>query len=86
MTHMTRGLQDSTFLLAFEGETNPWKRSELVGRRISELRKSFIAMSNDQRQELAKVGETELKTGLELMGRDKRTIQELIAIVDPPSQ
>jgi len=72
--------------LAFEGETNPWKRSEMVGRKISELRKSYLAMTNEQRQELAKTGEVELKSGLALMGQDKRTIQELIALVDPPSQ
>jgi hypothetical protein len=32
---------------------------------------------------LAKSAETELRTGLELMGKDKKTIQELIALVDP---
>jgi len=83
---MSRGLQEPSFLLAFEGETNPWKRSEMVGRKISELRKSYLAMTNEQRQELAKTGEVELKSGLALMGQDKRTIQELIALVDPPSQ
>ena len=83
---MTRGLQDPTFLLAFEGEVNPWKRSELVGRKIAELRKSYRAMTTEQRQELAKIGETELKAGLELMGRDKQTTQQLISIVDPPNQ
>ena len=41
-------------------------------------------MTDEQRLELAKHAETELRTGLELMGRDKKTIQELIAIVDPP--
>jgi len=84
MVHMSRGLQDPSFLLRFEGESDPWARSKLVGQKISELRKSFQAMTLDQRQELAKAGETELKTGLELMGRDKRTIQELISLVDPP--
>jgi len=34
---------------------------------------------------LAKSAETELRIGLELMGRDKKTIQELIAIIDPPT-
>jgi hypothetical protein len=27
----------------------------------------------------------ELKTGLELLGRDKKTIQDLISLVDPPA-
>jgi len=86
MVHLTKGLKDSTFLLKFEGESDPWARSKLVGQKISELRKSFRAMTEEQRRELVKAGETELKTGLELMGRDKRTIQELIAMVDPPAQ
>jgi len=85
MVHLARGLQDSDFLLKFEETTDPWERSKLVGQRISELRKSYRTMTDDQRVELAKQGEVELRTGLELMGRDKRTIQELIALVDPPA-
>jgi len=45
---------------------------KLVGQRISELRKSFKLMTQEQRTELAKQAEVELKTGLELMGRDKK--------------
>jgi len=85
MTHLTRGLQDADFLLKFTGTTDPWDRSKLVGERISSLRKSFMEMDEEQRLELAKHTETELKTGLELMGKDKKTIQELIALVDPPT-
>ena len=85
MTYLTRGLQDADFLLKFEAITDPWDRSKLVGERISSLRKSFTEMTKEQRLELAKHAETELKTGLELMGKDKRTIQELIALVDPPT-
>lgn len=85
MSHLTKGLQDSDFLLNFEQATDPWERSKLVGQRISELRKSYRAMDNEQRAELAKQAETELKAGLELMGRDKRIIQELISLVDPPT-
>jgi len=85
MTHLTRGLQDADFLLKFEGTTDPWDRSKLVGQRISTLRKSFMEMTEEHRLELAKQAETELKTGLELMGKDKQTIQELIALVDPPT-
>jgi hypothetical protein len=40
-------------------------------------------MSAEQRTKLAKQAEVELKTGLELMGKDKKTIQELISLVDP---
>jgi len=85
MAHLARGLQDANFLLEFEGATDPWQRSKIVGQRISELRASFLKMPEAQRTELAKTAETELRAGLELMGKDKKTIQELIAIVDPPS-
>jgi hypothetical protein len=34
----------------------------------------------------AKQTETELKTGLELLGRDKKMIRDLIELVDPPKQ
>lgn len=85
MTHLARGLQDPDFLLKFEGTSDPWDRSKLVGQRISELRRSFKLMTEEQRTELARQAEVELKTGLELMGRDKKTIQDLIALVDPPT-
>lgn len=85
MAHLTRGLQDSDFLLKFEGTSDPWDRSKLVGQRISELRRTFRLMTEEQRTELAKQAEVELKTGLELMGKDKKTIQDLITLVDPPA-
>ena len=84
MAHLTKGLQETNFLLAFEGTSDPWQRSKIVGQRISELRASYRKMSEAQRVELAKSAETELRTGLELLGKDKKTIQELIALVDPP--
>jgi len=86
MAHLTKGLQDTKFLLKFEETSNPWERSKLVGQKISELCKSYRAMSNEQRAELAKQAEVEMKAGLELMGKDKKTIQELIALVDPPTE
>jgi len=85
MTHLTKGLQEPKFLLKFERTSDPWERSKLVGQKISELRKSYKAMPAEQRAELAKQAEVELRTGLELMGKDKKTIQELIALVDPPT-
>ena len=85
MVHLTRGLQDTDFLLRFEGTSDPWGRSKLVGQKISELRKSYRTMSEEQRTELAKQAEVELKAGLELIGRDKKIIQELVALVDPPT-
>ena len=85
MSYLTRGLQNVDFLLKFENESDPWQRSKIVGQKISELQKSFKQLSREQRIELAKSAETELKTGLELMGRDKKTIQDLIELVDPPA-
>jgi hypothetical protein len=85
MAHLTKGLQDPDFLLRFEATSDPWDRSKLVGQKISELRESFRVLNEDQRAELAKQAEVEFKTGLELLGRDKKTIQELIALVDPPT-
>jgi len=84
MVHLVKGLQDPTFLMRFEATTDPWERSKLVGQKISELRKSYMALTEEQRMELAKQADVELKAGLELMAKDKKTIQELIALVDPP--
>ena len=85
MAHLAKGLQSPDFLLKFEGTSDPWERSKLVGQKISQLRKTYRAMTIEQRTELAKQAEVELKTGLELMGKDKKTIQELITMVDPPA-
>jgi hypothetical protein len=85
MSVLTKGLQDPDFLLRFEAETDPWARSRMVGQKISEIRKTFETMTGEQRSELAREGEVELKAGLELMGRDKKTVQDLIAMVDPPA-
>ncbi|MEM2438920.1 MAG: hypothetical protein QW093_06285 [Candidatus Bathyarchaeia archaeon] len=74
MAHLTKGLQDSDFLLKFERTSDLWERSRLVGERISELRRSFMALSDEQRSELARQAEVELKARLEMMGRDKKTI------------
>jgi hypothetical protein len=63
----------------------PWDRSKIVGQKISGLRKSFAILTEEQRVELAKQAEVELKTDLELLGRDKKTIQDPIALVDPPT-
>jgi len=86
MTHFTRGLQHRDFLLKFEATSDPWERSKLVGKKISELRKTFRALTDEQRTELAKQAEVELRTGLELMSKDKKKIEELIALVDPPTE
>jgi hypothetical protein len=85
MSHLVKGLQDPNFLLQFERTSDPWERSKLVGQKISQLRSSYRAMSEEERAELAKQAEVKLKAGLELLGRDKKTVQESIALVDPPT-
>ncbi len=82
--YLSKGLSEESFLLKFEGETDPWLRSKLVGEKIRSIRQSFMRLTEAERTELAKQGETELRTGLELLGRDKKTIQDLIQLVDPP--
>jgi len=47
MAHLTRGLQDPEFLLKFERTMDPWERSKLVGQEISELRKSFMTLTDE---------------------------------------
>jgi len=84
MTHMAKGLQDPEFLLRFEAESDPWQRSKMVGQKISQLRETFRRLSDEQRAELAKTGEVEMMTGLQLLGKDKKLIQELVELVDPP--
>jgi hypothetical protein len=86
MAHLTKGLQDREFLLLFEKTPDKWEKAKLVGERIAELRKSYLALTDEERAELARQAEVELRTGLEMMGRDKKTIQELIALVDPPKK
>jgi len=56
----------------------------MVGQKISALRDSFRKLSDAQRAELAKAGEVEMVTGLQLLGKDKKLITELVELVDPP--
>jgi len=84
MSHLVKGLQEPEFLLRFEAETDPWQRSKMVGQKISQLRDSFRKLTDGQRAELAKSGEVEMVTGLQMLGKDKRLITELVELVDPP--
>lgn len=77
-------LEDPKFLLRFEAESDPWQRSKMVGQKISQLRQSFMKLSNEAKAELAKAGEVEMVTGLQLLGKDKKLITELVELVDPP--
>ena len=84
MAHLTKGLQDPVFLRKFEATKDPWERSRLVGEKISQLRKSFLQLTEQQKSELAKEAEVELKAGLQLLVKDKKAIEELLALVDLP--
>lgn len=83
---MGRGGYESWTANLVKGLQDPWERSKFVGQKISELRKSYIVLTDEQRAKLAKQAEVELRTGLEMMGKDKKTIRELIALVDPPNK
>ena len=83
MVYLADGFRDADFLLRFEGTADAWARSRLVGERVSELRKSYAKLSSDAKLELGKRGETELRSGMELLGKDKKAIMDLLVAVDP---
>jgi hypothetical protein len=83
MVYLADGFRNVDFLLRFEGATDPWQRSRIVGEKVSELRKSFAKLSSEDKLELGKRGETELRSGMELLGRDKKAIADLLVAVDP---
>ena len=68
MLHLSQGLRGADFLLKYETTADPWQRSRLVGERIRALRESFVKMTKEREE----------------LGRDKRAIEELIELVDPP--
>lgn len=84
-TYLSQGLQEPQFLRRFESTSDPWERSKLVGQKVSQLRKSYWALTDGQRHELARQAEIELKAGLELLNRDKKVILELLGLADPPT-
>ena len=81
MAHLVKGLQDPNFLMKFEATSDPWERSRLIGKKISELAKEFKKLSPEQKKELAKKAEVELKTGIELMTKEKKEITSLIKTI-----
>ena len=83
MVMLADTFRSSDFLLKFESISDPWQRSRYVGEKISELRKAFARLTPEAKKELGKRGETELRSGLELLSRDKRQLMELLQAVDP---
>jgi len=83
---LAHGLADPDFLLKFQGTSDVWERSKLVGMRISTIRKQFAELSEAQKQELGRTSEAEFKAGVAMLGRDKSLVMSLIQITDPPVQ
>jgi hypothetical protein len=77
-------LTNTEFLLRFQNASDPWERSKLVGMRIAQIRKDYANLSKQEKDELGKQSEVEFKTGVELLGRDKQTLMQVISITDPP--
>ena len=84
IAHLVQGLQDPKFLTAFEAATDPWHRSRIVGEKISALAKEYADLSSEQKAELAKKAEVELKAGLEMLSSEKKRVFDLLkAVTDP---
>ena len=84
MAYLTKGLlEDPEFLRKYEALRDPWAKSKLVGQKISELSRRYRELDQQKKDELAKEAEIELQKGLELMIKDKKKLQELLALVDP---
>ena len=85
MVMLADAFRNSDFLLKFETIRDPWERSRYVGTRISDLRKTFAKLTPQDKAELAKRGETELRAGMELLSRDKKQLLDLLQAIDPPA-
>lgn len=79
-----RELQNPHFLDEFETTSDPWAKSKMIGQKISEISKEFKKLNSDEKAELAKKGELELKTGLELLKNEKKRVLELLQVVTTP--
>ena len=75
---LARGLADPDFLLKFQGTSDVWERSKLVGMRISTIRKQFAELSDSQKEELGRTSEAEFKAGVAMLGRDKSLVISLV--------
>jgi len=78
------GLQDAKFLAELETTTDPWQKSKIVGGKISELAKEYADLSREEKDELARRAEVELKAGVEMLSREKKRILELLKVVTAP--
>jgi hypothetical protein len=82
--YLTAGLSDSEFVAELQKQPDPWLRSRTVGERISQLKASYQQLTDDEKAQLARDTEIELKTGLEMVAKDKKQIVELITTAADP--
>ncbi|MBS7644331.1 hypothetical protein KEJ26_07155 [Candidatus Bathyarchaeota archaeon] len=66
------------------GNPRPWQKSKLVGEKISDLAKEYAGLSREQKAELAKRAEVELKGGIEMLSSEKKKVFNLLKAVTAP--
>lgn len=84
MVHLVDGLQDTRFLAEIEKTSDPWQKSKLVGQKISVLAKQYARLRREEKAELAKRAEVELKAGIEVLSHEKKRVLELLKTVTAP--
>ena len=86
VAHLIQGLQEPRFLATFETTTDPWTRSRMVGQKISELARAYARLTPEEKAELAKQAEVELKAGMEMLKGEKKRVlgllREVTATID----
>jgi hypothetical protein len=89
MTNLVQGFQDPGFIAALESTSDPWQRSRIVGKKTSGLAREYAGLTREEKEELAKRAEVELKTGLIMLSSEKKPVFELLKAVtepfDPPT-
>jgi hypothetical protein len=79
-----RGLREPGFLERYDKASDAWEKSKIVGKQISEIRRTFRALTPSQREELAHEAESELRAGLKILTEDKKMIRELSEVAQDP--
>ena len=82
--HLVEGLQEPKFLSTVEATGDPWKKSRLVGEKISGLAKDYASLSRDRKVELARKAEVELKAGIDMLSAEKKRVFNLLKAVTAP--
>jgi hypothetical protein len=82
--YLLSGLRNMEFLRELQAQTDAWSRARTVGQRISQLAATYHELSDEQKQELARETETELKAGAKLLNEDKKQILEIVASAAVP--